>query len=320
MNELPWITTFCPVRRFGNDFYEWRSHEWKSLPNRLTSDKKIVILFTLTNVLFYFLHVIFCHEHTNPLRTIIERSFRHCCQGRPFLTEHCDVTTNDLWRHANAKYWYCEYRYLATRYSRLSVEEIYFLHARPWIPGDEIAIFTAVIHQWRSPLRQFARARTIDEYDVTMLVSYIRVTSQINGGDVTILNQKRLSSATTAKSAIDNCFGGIECSGHQIACKKQNNTFVTVNNDFWVLVMRFAHDFHSWLRHSWKLLANRLTRDPKIVIHGNSCIILYIIEWNVIQSRKRVIVSNLSFLICQELFKSHQIVVDIYFLNPFPAT
>ena len=42
------------------------------------------------------------------------------------------------------------------------------------------------------------------------------------------------------------------------------------------LVMRFANDFHSWLRHSWTLLANRLTRDPKIVIHGNSCIILYI--------------------------------------------
>ena len=41
--------------------------------------------------------------------------------------------------------------------------------------------------------------------------------------------------------------------------------------------MRFANDFHSWLRHSWKLLANRLTRDPKIVIHGNSCIILYIL-------------------------------------------
>ena len=40
--------------------------------------------------------------------------------------------------------------------------------------------------------------------------------------------------------------------------------------------MRFANDFHSWLRHSWKLLANRLTRDPKIVIHGNSCIILYL--------------------------------------------
>ena len=41
-------------------------------------------LFTVTNVLFYFLHAILCHEHTNPRRTTIERSFRHCCQGRPF--------------------------------------------------------------------------------------------------------------------------------------------------------------------------------------------------------------------------------------------
>ena len=46
---------------------------------------------------------------------------------------------------------------------------------------------------------------------------------------------------------------------------------------FGSLVMRFTNDFHSWLRHSWKSLANRLTRDPKIVIHGNSCIILYFI-------------------------------------------
>ena len=95
-----------------------------------------------------------------------------------------------------------------------------FLHAKPWIPGCEISIFTAVIHQWRSPLRQIARARTIDEYDVTMPVSYIRVTSQINCGDVTILNQKRPSLATMANSAIDNCFNGIVCSGHQIASKK----------------------------------------------------------------------------------------------------
>ena len=57
-----------------------------------------------------------------------------------------------------------------------------------------------------------------------------------------------------------------------------------MNNDFGSLVMRFANDFHSWLRHSWKLLANRLTRDPKIVIHGNSCIILYIrCHYNVVK-------------------------------------
>ena len=42
---------------------------------------------------------------------------------------------------------------------------------------------------------------------------------------------------------------------------------------------RFANNFHSWLHHSWKLLANRLTRDPKVVIHSNSCIILYGCWW-----------------------------------------
>ena len=85
-----------------------KNNAWVTMNNDffVTSDKKS--LFTVTNVLFYFLHVILCHEHTNPLRTIIERSFRHCCQGRPFLTEHCDVTSIDLWRHANAKYWFCD--------------------------------------------------------------------------------------------------------------------------------------------------------------------------------------------------------------------
>ena len=42
-----WVTVnndfLSRVRRFGNDFHEWRSHEWKSLTNRLTSDKNIVI-------------------------------------------------------------------------------------------------------------------------------------------------------------------------------------------------------------------------------------------------------------------------------------
>ena len=47
---------------------------------------------------------------------------------------------------------------------------------------------------------------------------------------------------------------------------------------FGSLVMRFANDFHSWLCHSWKSLANHPTRDPKLVIHGNSCIILYILQ------------------------------------------
>ena len=61
--------------------------------------------------------------------------------------------------------------------------------------------------------------------------------------------------------------------------------------------MRFANDFHSWLRHSWKLLANRLTRDPKIVIHGNSCIILYIIIISSISSNIIIIITVIDIII-----------------------
>ena len=67
--------------------------------------------------------------------------------------------------------------------------------------------------------------------------------------------------------------------GHKITCIRNkiihSLPWMTI---FGSLVMRFADDFHSWLRHSWKSSANRLTRDPKIVIHGNSCIILYFLN------------------------------------------
>ena len=71
-------------------------------------------------------------------------------------------------------------------------------------------------------------------------------------------------------------FSGIVCPGHKIACKKKMIHSLPWITIFGSLVKRFAHDFHSWLRHSWKLLANRLIRDPNTIIRGNSCIILYI--------------------------------------------
>ena len=58
-------------------------HEWGDFPmiftsdeNHLTSDQKS--LFTVTNVLFYFLHAILCLEHTVPLQTNNVRSFCYC--------------------------------------------------------------------------------------------------------------------------------------------------------------------------------------------------------------------------------------------------
>ena len=64
-----------------------------------------------------------------------------------------------------------------------------------------------------------------------------------------------------------------------------NNAWVNVNNDFWVTReaicqwFSFAYDFHEWRRHEWKSLANRLTSDQTIVIHGNECIILFLTRY-----------------------------------------
>ena len=75
-----WVTVnndfWSRVRWIANDFQEWRSHEWKSLANHLKSDQKL--LFTVTNVVFYFLHAILCLEYVIFLQTINNRSFRHC--------------------------------------------------------------------------------------------------------------------------------------------------------------------------------------------------------------------------------------------------
>ena len=145
MHELPWKTIFgSRVRRFANNCHEWWSHEWKSLANRITSDPKIVIRGNECIILFLTRYLMSWTHHS--AQTIIERWFHHCRQGHSFLIKYCDVTTVDLWRHANIGHWHCdvifcdcsctrklaqmrsspvnnsrEYRYLITRYSRLSL-------------------------------------------------------------------------------------------------------------------------------------------------------------------------------------------------------
>ena len=64
-------------------------------------------------------------------------------------------------------------------------------------------------------------------------------------------------------------------------------------------VGRFAGDFHEWLSDEWKSSANPITCDPKIVIHGNVCIILfptcYLMSWAHITAKiYRSLISPLS--------------------------
>ena len=93
-------------------------------------------------------YAILCPEQTNPPRTPINRSIRHHRHGRSFLA--CDVTTVNLWRHVNVRYWYCcviflgcsctrklaqswssmvnnnrDYLFPTNRYSRFSVQKRY---------------------------------------------------------------------------------------------------------------------------------------------------------------------------------------------------
>ena len=69
---------------------------------------------------------------------------------------------------------------------------------------------------------------------------------------------------------------GYVCSSHKIACKKWNNTFVTGNNDFFVTREAIRQWFSLMTLSLVKIIAESPHSWQKIVIHGNSCIILYI--------------------------------------------
>ena len=123
----------------------------------------------------------------------------------------------------------------------------------------------------------------INQYSGLMFTSEDRLCANLRLQENSTMLDPRVRLASQIKCPWRNerlmvVFSGTVYSGHKIACKKLNGTFVIVNNDFWSLVIWFTNDFHSWLRHSWKILANHFTRDQTIVIHSNSCIILYIIE------------------------------------------
>ena len=144
MHELLWITIFgSQVRRFANDFHEWRSHEWTCWQIASWVTQKSV--FMVTNVSFYFLHAILRHEHTIPLKQLLFADFAIVAKDGLFWLNivtspqlicdvprtwygHCHVTFVDC--SCSTKFAQMrsslvnnnrEYRFLTTRYSRLSV-------------------------------------------------------------------------------------------------------------------------------------------------------------------------------------------------------
>ena len=88
MNLAIWVA-------INNNFF---GHEWGDLPvifmseevtsenhRQYTSQVTKKLLFKVMIVLFYFLHAVLYLEHTIPLHTIIDRSFRHWRYGCSFL-------------------------------------------------------------------------------------------------------------------------------------------------------------------------------------------------------------------------------------------
>ena len=144
MHELSWITIFGSlVRRFANNFHEWRSHEWKSLASRITSDPKIVIQGNECIILFltrYFMS--WTLSRLNSYRLVISPSSPRTVFSDLELYRHHswsvasrELEVMALWRHIRRLYlrmqigakaiftseYQREYRFLTTRYSRLSV-------------------------------------------------------------------------------------------------------------------------------------------------------------------------------------------------------
>ena len=144
MHELPWIRIFCHewgdsamisrVTKSRVKIIAESPHEWQKI---LIHGNECIILF-LTRHFMSWTHISAKNYHRVLISLLLPMA--------AFSDRDCDVTTIDLWRHANGKYWYCdvifvychctrklaqrrsslvnnsrEYRYLATRYSRLSV-------------------------------------------------------------------------------------------------------------------------------------------------------------------------------------------------------
>ena len=146
MHELPWITTIgSRVRRFASGFYEWQSHERKSLANRVIRDRTIVIHGIECIILFLMgSFMSWTHNSTKDIywSLITPLSLRMVFSDLAFWRHHnWSVTSREpgvltLWRHIRRlllhaqmgpKEFYIlvnnnrEYRFLTARYSRLSV-------------------------------------------------------------------------------------------------------------------------------------------------------------------------------------------------------
>ena len=109
-------------------------------------------------MLFYVLNTQF------PIKSIIDLWFCHCRWGQSFLTSHCDVTTVDLWHHANVGYWHCEVIFIDCSWAHnLGQRWSSLVGLRP-----VIQIFCHILARgWGRWLRYFTEAKAEVKYRVS---------------------------------------------------------------------------------------------------------------------------------------------------------
>ena len=107
-----WVTVtedfFVTSEAIWQWFHEWWSHEWKSLPNRLTSDKKILIhsneciILFLTRYFMSWTHISAKNYHRvliSPLLPMAAFSDRALWRHHNWSVTSCEREILVLWRH-----------------------------------------------------------------------------------------------------------------------------------------------------------------------------------------------------------------------------
>ena len=108
--------------------------------------------------MYYFISYMLFYVMNTKIRLELSSSahFAIVAKGGLFLTEHCDVITIDLWRLANAKYWYCDVHiHRLSLHAQIGAKAIFYSE-RPRGAG-----FRSVnpAERWReNPARALARA------------------------------------------------------------------------------------------------------------------------------------------------------------------
>ena len=111
----------------------------QSLANRLTRDQKIVIHGNEC-IIFFLTRYIMSWSH-NPAKQSSIAQFATVTKDDPF----CDVTTVDLWRHANAAHWHCDSIFVDCSRTRKLVQRRY----SPVNINREYRSFTTRVYEYK---------------------------------------------------------------------------------------------------------------------------------------------------------------------------